>query len=595
MAGSAINRKWLPAVGAAVLGLAVLTGAALASAPGATTGPTTAVGSTTATVSGTVRPGSEATTWYVEYGTSTSYGSKTPAKSAGSGSGPVDVSAALAGLQPGTTYHYRLDASNGAGTSHGTDAVFTTSVPPAATTGTASGIGATAATLNGTVDPNSRDTTFYFEYGTSTAYGAKTATRSAGSAATAQAESAGIAGLQSGRTYHFRIVASSDAGTSTGKDSSFTTSSAPTVVTSDASSVTPTSARLRGTVTPNGLSTKRWFEYGTTTSYGTKTSSAGVGSGTRATSVSATVKKLKAARTYHFRLVARNSSGTSFGADETFSTVGPPSAQTAAAQGVGPDVGVLTGSLDTRGRSTRWRFDYGTSGRYGKSTSWKSAGSKAGARTVSATRTGLTPSTTYHYRLVAKSDAGTAYGADVTFTTTGVTLSVLARQVVFGRRVRLSGVVPTHRAGEQVVIYAQSYGGGSFQARTTVLTGVDGTWAYLATPRIGTEYEARWRGGTSAPVAIGVHPKIALRQTSTRRFVVRVVGGRSFTRRLIQLQRRAHGRWSTIRRVRLGARSGADFRAFLPKGRSLVRIAFSVNQAGAGFLGGTSRAITVKR
>ena len=111
----------------------------------------------------------------------------------------------------------------------------------------------------------------------------------------------------------------------------------------------------------------------------------------------------------------------------------------------------MTGSLDTRGRSTTWWFDYGTSTKYGKSTSSKSAGSKAGAQKVSATLTGLTPATTYHYRLVAKSDAGTTYAADATFTTTGVTLTVLARQVVFGGRITLSGVVPTHQAGEQVV------------------------------------------------------------------------------------------------------------------------------------------------
>ena len=227
MSGKANSWKWLSVAAAAVLALAVFAGTALAAAPSATTGPTTAVGSTTATVTGTVDPGGQATTWDVEYGTSTSYGSKTASKSAGSGTAAVDVSSALTGLHAGTTYHYRVVATNGAGTSHGTDAVFTTTVPPDVTTGAASSITASAATLNGTVDPNSRATTFYFEYGTSTSYGTKTATKSAGSAASAQSESAGISGLQTGRVYHFRIVASSDAGTTTGKDASFTTSSAP--------------------------------------------------------------------------------------------------------------------------------------------------------------------------------------------------------------------------------------------------------------------------------------------------------------------------------------------------------------------------------
>ena len=93
MANGSNNWKRFAAAGVAVLGLAVFTGVALASAPSATTGPTTTVDSTTATVTGNVAPGGQATTWYVEYGTGTSYGSKTAAKSAGSGSAAVAVSA----------------------------------------------------------------------------------------------------------------------------------------------------------------------------------------------------------------------------------------------------------------------------------------------------------------------------------------------------------------------------------------------------------------------------------------------------------------------------------------------------------------------
>jgi hypothetical protein len=51
----------------------------------------------------------------------------------------------------------------------------------------------------------------------------------------------------------------------------------------------------------------------------------------------------------------------------------------------------------------------------------------------------------------------------------------------------------------------------------------------------------------------------------------------------------------TIKRVRLGLRSRVEFRATIPRGRSTVRAAFSVNQAGAGYLGGTSRALTFTR
>jgi hypothetical protein len=505
------------------------------------------------------------------------------------------VSATIAGLADGTTYHYRLVATNASGTGHGGDAVFTTLATPDVTTGAASGISASSATLNGTVDPNGRPTTFYFEYGTSTSYGSKTAERSAGSATSAQSESAGIAGLTAGRTYHFRIVAKSDAGTAVGRDAAFTTSSAPAVVTGDPASVAPTSATLRGSVTPNGLATAWWFEYGTSTAYGSKTSSVNAGSGAAAAPVSATVKSLKIGTAYHYRLVAQNSSGRTYGSDHTFTTIGAPAAQTGAAQSVGPNSALVTGSLDTRGRPTSWRFDYGTSTKYDRSTPWKNAATAAGTQPVSAALAGLSPATSYHYRLVAKSDAGTTYGADAAFATSGVTLSAVARQVVYGGRIRLSGIVPTRRANETVVVFAQAYGEGSFRSVATVLTDATGAWSYMAQPQIATSYEASWNGGMSPSLSVAVHPRVTLTRLASGRLLVRVTGGRTFAHRVVQLQRRRGTTWSTIKRVRLGARSRAELGVKLPKGRSRLRAAISVNQAGAGFLGGFSGAITVTR
>jgi hypothetical protein len=591
--GRKAGRSWRATGALSAVALTIFVAGAAAAAPAVTTGPTTAVGGTSATVTGTVNPGGKATTWWVEYGTTTGYGSKSSSTSAGTGTAALDVSGNLTGLKTGTTYHYRVTASNGDGTTHGSDAVFTTFTPPDAVTGSASGITASSATLNGTVDPNGRATTYYFEYGSTTSYGAKTAVKSAGSATNAQPVSTGISGLQTAHTFHFRLVATSDAGTSVGKDASFTTSAAPTVVTGDVSAVTPTTASLHGTVTPNGLSTNWWFEFGTTTSYGSKTSSQSAGSGTSARSVSATVRSLRVATTYHYRLVAQNSSGKTTGDDHTFTTTGPPSVQTGAAQSVAADSATLTGSLDTHGRATTWWFDYGTTTSYGKSTSSHSAGSRAGGQTVSAPLTGLAAATTYHYRLVAKSDAGTTRGGDTTFTTSGVTLTTLARDVVFGGRVRLTGVVPTRRANEQVVVFLQAYGEGSFHSVATVLTAADGTWSYLVQPQVATAYQASWRGGMSTPITVAVHPRITLTLLRSGRFLTRVTAGHSFAHRVVQLQRLRNGRWVTIKRVRLGARSRVEFRAALPNGRSTLRVAFSVNQAGAGYLGGASRALTL--
>ena len=105
-------------LGIAVLAVAVRScwavagGAAAAVAPAAITGPVSSVGATSATVTGTVNPNGQATSWYVEYGTSTSYGSRTASQNAGSGTANAAVSASLTGLTPGTTYHYRVVATN---------------------------------------------------------------------------------------------------------------------------------------------------------------------------------------------------------------------------------------------------------------------------------------------------------------------------------------------------------------------------------------------------------------------------------------------------------------------------------------------------
>jgi len=576
-------------------------GATVAAAPAAITGPVTSVGPSTATVTGTVNPNGQATTWYVEYGTSTSYGTKTSNVSAGSGTANTAVSASLSGLTPGTTYHYRVVATNSSGTARGADGIFTTSSAPVAVTGSATNVTVTSATLNGTVDPNGRATTWYFEYGTSTSYGSKTAAKSAGSGTSTSSVSAPVSGLTRGRIYHYRLVATSDAGTSRGADQTFSTATAPTVVTGSASSIAPTSAKLNGTVTPNGQTTSWYFEYGTSANYGSKTAAKSAGSGTSPVKVSASLTRLKTTTTYHYRLVATNPSGTTFGGDRTFSTALPPAVRTDPAQSVGPTTATLAGSVDPRGRATTWWFEYGTSTRYGSQTSRRSAGSGVVARNVSASLSSLRPGTTYHYRLVAKSDAGTTGGADVAFTTVGVTLTTPALFVVYGRGVTLSGLVPTKRAGEVVTVLAQMFGEGSFRSIATVVTAADGTWRYLAKPRIRTSYMAGWNGGVSSATAVGVRPAISLRRTAAGLLSTRVVGTRSFAGRVVQLQRRtAAGRWVTIKRLRLNSRSAAIFRpaifrAALPRGASTLRVAMSVNQAGAGYLGGFSRTIVFRR
>jgi hypothetical protein len=96
-------------------------------------------------------------------------------------------------------------------------------------------------------------------------------------------------------------------------------------------------------------------------------------------------------------------------------------------------------------------------------------------------------------------------------------------------------------------------------------------------------------------MSVGVHPAVAFTRKGVH-FSASVSAGHGFPHRVVQLQRlTATGRWLTIKRLRLGARSRVEFTAVLPHGRSALRVAFSVNQAGVGYLGGTSRTIVVSR
>jgi hypothetical protein len=98
--------------------------------PVTTTGASSGVTQTAATLAGTVDPNGTAASYVFEYGPTTAYGSSTPAVDAGQGPGTVNAGATLAGLTPGTQYHYRLVATNAGGSTAGDDRTFLTSSAP---------------------------------------------------------------------------------------------------------------------------------------------------------------------------------------------------------------------------------------------------------------------------------------------------------------------------------------------------------------------------------------------------------------------------------------------------------------------------------
>ncbi len=398
--------------------------------PGVVTGGIpVAITKTGATLQGTVNPFGIAATAHFEYGLTASYGQSTPEQSAGSGNAAALFEAAISGLEPNQTYHYRLVGTNGAGSTNGADATFKTDPdPPVAVTANPANVTSSSATLRGTVIPLSRATDAYFEWGATTLFGNTTPTQVLPAGSSAVNLEATLTGLSLGGTYYYRMVAMNPGGTTTGADQMFvavngggsgTATAAPTVVTGGTSGRTSTTATLQGTVNPNSGTTTAYFEYGETASYGQTTTPQNLGNGASVVNGTAPVGGLTPAKTYHYRLVAINELGTTNGGDATFTTEPPPAptVQGGSASGFTQTGATLAGKVNPNGGETSARFEYGLTTAYGSLSAAQNIGSGTALADVSAGLTGLTAGMQYHFRLIATNAGGTTQGTDSTFTT----------------------------------------------------------------------------------------------------------------------------------------------------------------------------------
>ncbi len=203
--------------------------------PTSTTGEANPITETEATLKGTINPSGQATSYFFQYGTTATYGTDTTEQSAGADGTGHAVSASIGALTPGVLYHYRLVATFASGQSsiQGADRTFTTLTPagaPTATTGQASAITETGATIAGTVNPGGQATTYSFQYGLTTAYGLSTPELSAGADRSAHAVMAPLTELAPGTIYHYELIAHNTSGPAAGVDHTFTTASPPSPV-----------------------------------------------------------------------------------------------------------------------------------------------------------------------------------------------------------------------------------------------------------------------------------------------------------------------------------------------------------------------------
>jgi hypothetical protein len=176
-----------------------------------------------------------------------------------------------------------------------------------------------------------------------------------------------------------------------------------------------------------------------------------------------------------------------------------------------------------------------------------------------------------------------------------VSLLSSATRTNYRSAVTLSGVVSNNAVGQTVTINAQPYGQAAFVKLADVTTTAGGAWTYTARPTIATVYQSTWAKHVSSQVTVGVRPLVSIRALSGNRFSTKVVAARTFAGKYVQLQRHTARGWLTLKRVRLNSLSAATIKSILPMGTSTLRIAFSVNQAGAGYLAGFSRTLLYHR
>jgi hypothetical protein len=302
----------------------------LGTVPNVSIGPATPITTTSATVRGTINPDGLAATYQFERGTDTDYGNVAPAVpvDVGGGTAYIAVTADLSGLAPGTTYHRLLKGTSAEGGNFSQDAMFITLPLPVIVSQSGDG-GLDSATLTAQINPRF-DASYHFEYGLDATYGASTHEKPLGGGFDDLTATETISGLTPGRTYHFRVVATSANGSATGEDATFTTTPPPSITAEAAFDAGQDSATVHAWINPNGEETTYQFEYGPTDSYGSVTPAApaSIGSGREKRVVIATLTGLALGTKHHYRVVARTAAGVTISQDHTFTTRprhgGPP-------------------------------------------------------------------------------------------------------------------------------------------------------------------------------------------------------------------------------------------------------------------------------
>jgi hypothetical protein len=219
-----------------------------------------------------------------------------------------------------------------------------------------------------------------------------------------------------------------------------------------ATGATQRTAQLQAGIYSNGSDTQWSVQYGTTTAYGQHTAPVDVGAGTAPVSVSAVLSDLAPGALYHYRLVAQNAYGTTYGYDGTVTTATPPAPTIASASAtVSGQTATLAAVVDPQGSPTTLRFQYGTTIALGQSAPSQTV-ANSGPVSVSVVVSGLAAHTTYYYQLFAGNAGGATASTILSFATGAAARPPTAQAALAGHALATVAITRAALAGRRVTI-----------------------------------------------------------------------------------------------------------------------------------------------
>lgn len=176
-----------------------------------------------------------------------------------------------------------------------------------------------------------------------------------------------------------------------------------------------------------------------------------------------------------------------------------------------------------------------------------------------------------------------------------VSIALSQGAVFFGSSIRLTGFISSGASNQVVEIWGRPFDQASFGKVAELRTVGAGGYDWATVPQVLSFYQARWGNRASAIVQVGVRPRITLIRRAPW-FVTSARANRPLAGRWVYVQRRsALNQWVNIKKVRIGSSGARRFKLTLRRGRHILRMFMTTNQAGSGLLWSHSRTIVVRK